>query len=77
MKSGRKRDFHLLNIDGMVLCNPRDKEAAHRAAMGEILIAEDAVDATCMKCLEEYAWINDICPTCGAKGCYSDCIYGK
>jgi hypothetical protein len=29
----QKRDLHALNADGMVLCNPRDKEAAHRAEM--------------------------------------------
>ena len=28
-----KRDLHALNEDGMVLCNPRDREAAHRAEM--------------------------------------------
>jgi len=31
--SRKKRDLHALNDDGMVLCNPRDKEAAHRAEM--------------------------------------------
>ncbi len=29
----QKRDRHALDEDGMVLCNPRDKEAAHRAQM--------------------------------------------
>jgi glutamate mutase epsilon subunit len=27
----QKRDIHALNEDGMVMCNPRDKEAALRA----------------------------------------------
>jgi len=27
----QKRDLHALDENGMVLCNPRDKEAAHRA----------------------------------------------
>jgi len=27
----RKRDMHALNEDGMVMCNPRDKEAALRS----------------------------------------------
>jgi hypothetical protein len=27
------RDRHALNEDGMVLCNPRDREAAHPAEM--------------------------------------------
>jgi hypothetical protein len=46
----QKRDLHALNDDGMVLCNPRDKEAAHRAEMEGIATADrDAV--TCRKCL--------------------------
>jgi hypothetical protein len=46
----QKRHLHALDDDGMVLCNPRDKEAAHRAAMEGIATAErDAV--TCSKCL--------------------------
>lgn len=46
----QKRDLHALNADGMVLCNPRDKEAAHRAEMEGI--ATDNHDAvTCRKCL--------------------------
>lgn len=34
----------------MLACNPRDREAAHRAAMGDIAIGERA-DVTCQKCL--------------------------
>jgi hypothetical protein len=51
-KDGRqKRDVHALNEDGMVICSPRDREAAHRAAMGDISTAEpDGV--TCRKCLD-------------------------
>jgi hypothetical protein len=45
-----KRDLHALNDDGMVLCNPRDKEAAHRAAMQGIATEDCAV--TCRKCLD-------------------------
>ena len=32
MLKGRrqKRDLHALDEEGMVLCNPRDREAAHR-----------------------------------------------
>jgi hypothetical protein len=45
-----KRDIHALNKDGMVLCNPRDKEAAHRTQMGDITI-EGAERVTCQKCL--------------------------
>jgi len=46
----RKRDLHALNDDGMVLCNPRDKEAAHRAEM-EGIATEDRAAVTCGKCL--------------------------
>src|SRR5262245_13748171 len=46
----QKRDVHALDEDGMVVCNPRDKEAAHRAAMGDIATAEPA-EVTCRKCL--------------------------
>ncbi len=46
----QKRDLHALNSDGMVVCNPRDKEAAHRAEMEGI--STDNRDAvTCRKCL--------------------------
>jgi hypothetical protein len=38
-----------LNDDGMVLCNPRDKEAAHRAEMEGIATADRAA-VTCRKC---------------------------
>jgi hypothetical protein len=46
-----KRDLHALNGDGMVFCNPRDKEAAHRAEM-EGIATEDLTNVTCRKCLE-------------------------
>ena len=46
----RKRDLHALNDDGMVLCNPRDREAAHRAEMEGISTADHAA-VTCRKCL--------------------------
>jgi len=45
-----KRDKHALNEDGMVLCNPRDKEAAHRAQM-EGIATDDREAVTCRKCL--------------------------
>jgi hypothetical protein len=44
------RDLHALNENGMVLCNPRDKEAAHRAEM-EAIATEDRAGVTCRKCL--------------------------
>src|SRR5947209_3031171 len=47
----RQRDLHALNPDGMVLCNPRDREAAHRAEM-EGIATEDASAVTCRNCLE-------------------------
>jgi hypothetical protein len=48
--SRQKRDLHALDEDGMVLCNPRDKEAAHRAEM-EGIATEDPTAVTCPKCL--------------------------
>ena len=44
------RDVHALNEDGMVACNPRDREAAHRAAMGDIATSDNE-GVTCRKCL--------------------------
>lgn len=49
-KPREKPDLHALNENGMVLCNPRDKEAAHRAEM-EGIATEDASQVTCRKCL--------------------------
>ena len=46
----QKRDLHAVNEDGMVLCNPRDKEAAHRAEM-EGIATPDRAAVTCRKCL--------------------------
>lgn len=47
----QKRDLHALNLEGMVLCNPRDREAAHRAEM-EGIATEDPKAVTCRKCLK-------------------------
>jgi hypothetical protein len=44
-----KRDLHALNDDGMVLCNPRDREAAHRAEV-EGIATDDRAAVTCRKC---------------------------
>jgi hypothetical protein len=46
----RQRDLHGLDDEGMVLCNPRDKEAAHRAEM-EGIATGDRAAVTCRKCL--------------------------
>jgi hypothetical protein len=46
----QKRDLHALNDDGMVLCNPRDREAAHRAEM-EGIATDNRAAVTCRKCL--------------------------
>jgi hypothetical protein len=46
----QKRDLHALNDDGMLLCNPRDKEAAHRAEM-EGIATDDRAAVTCRKCM--------------------------
>ncbi|MFL5243710.1 MAG: hypothetical protein ACJ8FY_16530 [Gemmataceae bacterium] len=45
-----KRELHALDDNGMVLCNPRDKEAAHRAQM-EGIATEDRAAVVCRKCL--------------------------
>jgi mycothiol synthase len=42
-------DLHALNEDGLVLCNPRDREAAHRAEM-EGIATDDRAAVTCRKC---------------------------
>jgi hypothetical protein len=44
-----KRDLHAFDEHGMVLCNPRDREAAHRAEM-EGIATEDRAAVTCKKC---------------------------
>ena len=46
----QRRDLHALDDSGMVLCNPRDKEAAHRAEM-EGIATNDRAAVTCRKCL--------------------------
>ena len=46
----QKRDRHALDENGMVVCNPRDKEAAHRAQM-EGIATDDRAAVTCKKCL--------------------------
>jgi hypothetical protein len=46
----QKRDLHALDENGMVLCNPRDKEAAHRAEM-ESIATDDHAAVTCRACL--------------------------
>lgn len=46
-----KRELHGLDENGMVICNPRDREAAHRAEHEGI--ATERLDAvTCGKCLD-------------------------
>ncbi len=44
-----KHDRHFLNDDGMVACNPRDREAAHRAEV-EGIATENPNAVTCKKC---------------------------
>lgn len=43
--------MHAFTEEGMVLCNPRDKEAAHRAQM-EGIATETQSKVTCRKCRE-------------------------
>ncbi len=44
-----KRDRHALDEHGMVLCNPRDREAAHRAQV-EGIATDTPADVTCPNC---------------------------
>ena len=44
-----RRDLHFLDDEGRVACNPRDREAAHRAEM-EGIATEDPKAVTCKKC---------------------------
>ena len=46
-----KRHLHALTEDGMLVCNPRDREAAHRAEVQGIA-TEDLALVTCPRCLE-------------------------
>ncbi len=46
----QKRDLHALNENGMVLCNPRDKEAELRAQT-EGIATDEWQAVTCRKCL--------------------------
>ena len=46
---GQRRDLHFLDQNGRVACNPRDREAAHRAEM-EGIATETRRAVTCRKC---------------------------
>jgi len=51
MRSRRtRRELHGLTAEGRVACNPRDREAAHRAVMHGIA-TEDVAAVTCKECL--------------------------
>ena len=43
------REVHALNEDGMLVCNPRDREAAHRAQV-EGIAREPGDGVTCEEC---------------------------
>ena len=45
----QNQDLHFLDENGMVACNPRDREAAHRAQV-EGIATENAHAVTCRKC---------------------------
>ena len=47
----QKRDLRAMHQDDMVLCNPRDREAAHRAEM-EGIATDDETAVSCRKCPE-------------------------
>lgn len=44
-----RRELHGLNADGMLVCNPRDREAALRAQVAGIA-TECLSSVTCRKC---------------------------
>ena len=46
-----RQDLHFLDENGMVVCNPRDREAAHRAEM-EGIATLDPQAVTCKSCLD-------------------------
>ena len=46
----QKRYLHALDENGMVICNPCDKEAAHRSQT-EGIATDDWKIVTCRKCL--------------------------
>ena len=46
----RHRDVHFLDEYGMLACNPRDREAAHRAEMGDIASTTSPAAVTCKRC---------------------------
>ena len=46
----QNQDLHFLDEDGMAACNPRDREAAHRAEM-EGIATHNGQAVTCRKCL--------------------------
>jgi hypothetical protein len=46
----RSRRVHFLTAGGAVACNPRDREAAHRAE-SDLKATEDPKAVTCGKCL--------------------------
>jgi len=50
-------DVHWLTPQGTVACNPRDREASHRAEQGKLAVAEPSslpVGITCEKCRDAY-----------------------
>jgi hypothetical protein len=49
-RNERRRDVHLLDEQGMVACNPRDREAAHRADVDDIAATTDRDAVTCPRC---------------------------
>jgi hypothetical protein len=50
-RDSRRRDVHAVDDDGMIACNPRDREAAHRAEVASILTSSDERCVTCSKCV--------------------------
>jgi hypothetical protein len=55
----QKRYLHALDENGMVMCNPRDKEASQRSQT-EGIATENREAVTCRKCLALLYRINKV-----------------
>jgi hypothetical protein len=49
----QRQDLHFLDEDGMVACNPRDREAAHRAGI-EGIATQNRQAVTCRSAVSRF-----------------------
>ena len=45
---------HWISPDGRVACNPRDKEASHKAQQGKLLTSDNIKLINCKKCIKGF-----------------------